>query len=327
MKRSSKKLLLLAATLATSLNSLTPLEAGCHGSSGRRVYSSHNYVSRPVYSQPHYPHEVISHPQPVYVHSQPEVIYESSPYTTSPVSSSPFGVQVRQGASVGATQVSLAQQVQLAQNSVPQQSLPQSVLPQANFPQGTAQQNFPQQGLPQQSLPQQAGLQQQVFQQTGAQQPVNAGVPANVAGSPSPVSQGAPAAATGDATSAAELSALQALGGFAPPQAESTAAAPQAQTVPAATPAHVGTWSASMSNGARVQLSLNVDGSFSWSAINSAGNASTFQGSYQFDGTTLTLNRNNDNQKLAGALTFTSAGTFNFKLSDAQAGNLAFTRS
>ena len=43
MTRSSKKLLLLAATLATSLNSLTTLEAGCHGSSGRRVYSSHNY--------------------------------------------------------------------------------------------------------------------------------------------------------------------------------------------------------------------------------------------------------------------------------------------
>lgn len=293
MKRSSKKLLLLAATLASSLNSLTTLEAGCHGSSGRRVYSSHNHVSRPVYSQPHYSHEVISHPQPVYVHSQPEVIYQSSPYTTAPVSSSPFGVQVQQGSPVGATPVSLSQQVQLSQN-----------------------------GLPQQSLPQQSGLQQVAPQQLG-----NAGVPANVTGSPSAVPQAAPVATSADVTSTAELSALQALGGFAPPQAESTAAAPQAQTVPAATPAHVGTWSASMSNGARVQLSLNGDGSFSWSAINSAGNASTFQGSYQFDGTTLTLNRSNDNQKLTGALTFTSAGTFNFKLSDAQAGNLAFTRS
>jgi hypothetical protein len=74
-------------------------------------------------------------------------------------------------------------------------------------------------------------------------------------------------------------------------------------------------------------VTLNPEGTFSWSAINSAGNASTFQGSYQFDGTTLILNRSNDNQKLAGALTFTSAGTFNFKLSDAQAGSLAFTRS
>ena len=293
MKRSSKKILLLAATLASSLNSLTTLEAGCHGSSGRRVYSSHNYVSRPVYSQRHYSHEVISHPQPVYVHSQPEVIYQSSPYATAPVSSSPFGVQVQQGSPVGATPVSLSQQVQLSQN-----------------------------GLPQQSLPQQSGLQQVAPQQLG-----DAGVPANVTGSPSAVPQGVPAATSADVTSTAELSALQALGGFAPPQAESTAAAPQAQTVPAATPAHVGTWSASMPNGARVQLTLNPDGSFSWSAINSAGNASTFQGSYQFDGTTLTLNRSNDNQKLAGAMTFTSAGTFNFKLSDAQAGNLAFTRS
>ena len=303
MKRSSKKLLLLAATLASSLNSLTTLEAGCHGSSGRRVYSSHNYVSRPVYSQPHYPHEVISHPQPVYVHSQPEVVYESSPYSTAPLTSSPFGVQVQQGASVGATPVSLAQQVQLSQNGLPRQSLPQN-------------------GLPEQSLSLQPGLQQVAPQQLG-----NAGVPANVPGSATTVTQGAPAATSAEATSAAELSALQALGGFAPPQAESTAAAPQAQTVPAATPAHVGTWSASMSNGARVQLTLNPDGSFSWSAINSAGNASTFQGSYQFDGTTLTLSRSNDNQKLAGALNFTSAGTFNFKLSDAQAGNLAFTRS
>jgi hypothetical protein len=293
MKRSSKKLLLLAATLATSLNSLTTSEAGCHGSSGRRVYSSHNYVSRPVYSQPHYSHEVISHPQPVYVHSQPEVVYESSPYTTAPVSSSPFGVQVQQGSPIGANPVSLSQQVQLSQS-----------------------------GLPQQSPPQQSVLQQIAPQQLG-----NAGVTANVTGSPSAVPHGTPAATPAEATSAAELSALQALGGFAPPQAESTAAAPQAQIVPAATPAHIGTWSASMSNGARVQLTLNPEGTFSWSAINSAGNASTFQGSYQFDGTTLILNRSNDNQKLAGALTFTSAGTFNFKLSDAQAGSLAFTRS
>ncbi len=308
MKRSSKKLLLLAATLATTLNGLTTLEAGCHGSSGRRVYSSHNYVSRPVYSQPHYSHEVISHPHPVYVHNQPEVVYETSPYPTAPVTSSPFGVQVQQGAPVGATPVSLTQQVQLSQNGIPQQSFPQ--------------QNLQQNGLPQQSLPQQSGLQQVAPQQFG-----NAGVPANVTGSPSPVSQGAPVTTPAEATSAAELSALQALGGFAPPQAEIAAATPQPQTVPSATPAHVGTWTASMSNGARVQLSLNADGSFSWSAVNSAGNASTFQGSYQFDGTTLTLNRSNDNQKLAGAMTFTSAGTFHFKLSDAQAGSLAFTRS
>lgn len=303
MKRSSKKLLLLAATLATSLNGLTTLEAGCHGSSGRRVYSSHNYVSRPVYSQPHYSHEVISHPRPVYVHSQPEAVYESSFYPTGPVTSSPFGVQVHQSSPVGATPVSLSQQVQLSQNGLPQQDLQQ-------------------QSLPQQSLPLQSGMQQVVPQQLA-----NPGAITNVAGSPSPVPQGTLAATPADTTSAAELSALQALGGFAPPQVESTAAAPLAQTVPDATPAQIGTWTASMSNGARVQLTLNPDGSFSWSAINSAGSSSTFQGSYQFDGTTLTLNRSNDNQKLSGAMTFTNAGAFNFKLSDAQAGSLAFTRS
>jgi len=321
MTRSSKKLLLLAATLATSLNSLTTLEAGCHGSSGRRVYSSHNYVSHPVYSQPYYRHEVISHPQPVYVHSQPEPVYGSSPYSSVPVTSSPFGVQVQQGSSVGATPVSLAQQVQMTQGAQ-QVQLPQNAFPQSTLQQGAVQQSLPQQGLPQQAATQQPGL-----QQFGSQQNGTAGVPVNVSGSPSPVTQGAPAAASVDATTAAELSALQALGGFAPPQAESVAAAPQAQTPPNVAPAHVGNWTASMSNGARVQLALNADGTFSWSAVNSAGNASTFQGSYQFDGTTLTLNRSNDNQKLAGAMAFTSAGTFNFKLADAQAGSLAFTRS
>ena len=305
MTRSSKKLLLLAATLATSLNSLTTLEAGCHGSSGRRVYSSHNYVSRPVHSQPYYSHEVISHPQPVYVHSQPEPVYGSSPYssvpvTSVPVTSSPFGAQVQQGSSIGATPVSLAQQVQMTQGTQ-QVQLPQNAFPQSTLQQGAVQQSLPQQGLPQQAATQQPGLQQSGSQQIGT--------------------------ASVDTTTAAELSALQALGGFAPPQAVSAAAAPQAQSVPNAAPGYVGNWTASMSNGARVQLALNADGTFSWSAVNSAGNASTIQGSYQFDGTTLTLHRGNDNQKLAGAITFTSAGTFNFKLSDAQAGSLAFTRS
>lgn len=321
MNLPSKKLLLLAATLATSLNNLTALEAGCHGSSGRRVYSSHNYVSRPVHSQPYYSHQVISHPQPVYVHAQPEPVYVSSPYASSPVSSSPFGVQVQQGSPVGATQVSLAQQVQLPQNAVPQQNLPQT-----NFPQSSIQPGAVQQGLPQQSLSQQAGLQQPGLQQPMPQQVGGAGVPSNTAVASSPVATGTPAAQSIDATTAAELSALQALGGFGPPQPESPAAASQAQTIPSTSPAHVGTWTASMSNGARVQLMLNGDGSFSWSAINNAGKASTFQGSYQFDGSTLTLHRSNDSQKLAGAMTFTSEGSFNFKLSDAQAGSLAFTR-
>ena len=316
MTRSSKKLLFLAATLATSLNSLATLEAGCHGSSGRRVYSSHNYVSRPVHSQPYYSHQVISQPQTVYVHSQPEPVYGSSPYSSVPVTSSPFGVQVQHGSSVGATPISLAQQVQMTQGAQ------QVQLSQNAFPQSTLQQSLPQQGLSQQAASQQPGL-----QQFGTQQVGTAGVPANVAGPTSSLTNGTSAAAPGDATTAAELSALQALGGFAPPQAESAATAPQNQTISNVAPAHVGTWTASMSNGARVQLALNADGTFSWSAVNSTGNASTFQGSYQFDGTTLTLNRSNDNQKLAGAMSFTSAGTFNFKLSDAQAGNLAFTRS
>lgn len=328
MKRSSRTLLLLAATLTTTLSGLTILEAGCHGNYGRRVYSSHSYPSRPVYSQPYYSHEVVS--QPVYVSPQPEVVYESSPYTTPPLTSSRFGVQVQSGMPVEATPISLNQQVQTSPTG-----LPLGLPSQGTFQPGTAPQVLPQSVGAQPGTVPLAGQSTQPVGQPGGQPAVLSpnGLPQNATvGTSVPVNAATPVAAPTSTApvstaSAAELSALQALGGFAPPQAEATAAPPQAQTLPTAPPAHVGTWSASMPNGARVQLTLNADGTFSWSAINSAGNASTFQGSYQFDGTTLTLNRSNDSQKLVGSVIFNGAAAFNFKMSDAQAGSLAFARS
>ncbi len=114
----------------------------------------------------------------------------------------------------------------------------------------------------------------------------------------------------------ARTSALQALGGFAPPQ---TAQAP--------TPAHVGNWTATLGNGASVRLVLQADGAFSWSATNKAGKASTFQGSYTVGNGSLTLTRGTDNQKLAGGMTTSGNDAFSFKLTGNNAAGINFTRS
>ena len=46
-----------------------------------------------------------------------------------------------------------------------------------------------------------------------------------------------------------------------------------------------------------------------------------------FDGTTLTLNRSNDNPKLARTLIFTTDESFKFMLSGEQAGSQVFTQT
>ena len=114
----------------------------------------------------------------------------------------------------------------------------------------------------------------------------------------------------------AQTSALQALGGFAPPQ-----------TAQVQTPAHVGNWTATLGNGANVRLVLQADGAFSWSATNKAGNASTFQGSYTVGNGSLTLTRGTDNQKLAGGMTTSGNNAFSFKLTGNNAAGINFTRS
>ncbi len=114
----------------------------------------------------------------------------------------------------------------------------------------------------------------------------------------------------------AQTSALQALGGFAPPQTE------QAQT-----PGHVGNWSATLGNGANVRLVLQADGSFNWSATNKSGNASTFQGSYSVANGSLTLTRAGDSQRLAGSMTTSGNNAFSFQLSGNNAAGINFTRS
>lgn len=151
-------------------------------------------------------------------------------------------------------------------------------------PQSVAPQPPPQQFVPQQPAPQQPTL-----QQTTPAQPNNA-----------------------------QNSALQALGGFAPPEQEPAEA-------PA--PALAGSWTASLGNGAKVQLTLQADGTFSWTATNAQGQPSSFSGRYTLGTGSLTLIRGNDNQQLAGLVTNSTGNAFSFKVAGNNTASINFSRS
>ena len=87
-----------------------------------------------------------------------------------------------------------------------------------------------------------------------------------------------------------------------------------------------GVWTAQLANGSRVQLSLQADGNFSWTAVNKDGQSSVFQGTYAMQNGSMSLTRGNDGQKLDGTLTLTSANTFRFQLIAAQSASLDFVR-
>ena len=136
-----------------------------------------------------------------------------------------------------------------------------------------------------------------------------------------PLVQSAPVAAPGTpAVLDAQQSALQALGGFGPPATAATQSTPVPQ-MPLA-----GMWTANLANGSRVQLALQADGSFSWTAVNKDGQSSVFQGTYTMQNGSLSLTRGNDGQKLDGSMTLTGPNTFSFQLSAAQSGSLDFVR-
>jgi len=128
------------------------------------------------------------------------------------------------------------------------------------------------------------------------------------------ISNTAPAAS---AEQAATESALQALMGDTAPATQPVTAAPQA--------APVGEFSATLTNGTTIRLSLRADGSFAWVATK-GDKVSSFQGTFNFNGSSLALNRSNDRQKLEGALALT-AGGFKLQLSGQNAEGLNFVRA
>jgi hypothetical protein len=93
------------------------------------------------------------------------------------------------------------------------------------------------------------------------------------------------------------------------------------------TSSYVGNWNAALGNGANVRLVLRADGSFSWSATNKTGNASTFRGTFSVGNGSLTLTRADDNQRLAGSMTTGSSNAFSFKMAGNNAANINFVRS
>lgn len=129
----------------------------------------------------------------------------------------------------------------------------------------------------------------------------------------------------------AEQSALQALGGFAPPTeqpAPQQAAQSGQQVEPVQSdPGLSGIWTASLSNGASVRLTMTAEGSFEWIATSATGGQSSFQGQFAVSSNQLSLTRSGDQQQLSGTLTRTGADTFSFQLSTSNAAKLDFRRS
>lgn len=134
-----------------------------------------------------------------------------------------------------------------------------------------------------------------------------------------------------------QLSALQALGGDVdePAQDEQfSQAQPSEQPQPIQTTGSsrggfsspVGSWSASLPNGSKVNLTLSSDQTFSWVAT-SGDKTSSFEGSYTLSGGQLTLVRSSDNQKLSGSLTPQGSSSFTFKLTGAKDAGLTFSKS
>ena len=339
MIRHSHKLLLAAVLSGFSAISTGSIEAGCHGhssggySGGRSYSSNYSYgpsysqpvYAQPVYRQPVYPQPTYPQPlyqQPVYAqggYGQPPAVFGQPQPQNFPQSqqlqqpqfqAQPQTMQqpqmqggVAMTGTVGSNNLASGQQ-QLPQPQVQmQQPQPQvQVQPQQQLQAGTAQAAQPQAFAPQNAAP---------ALTAPVQSPTGVAPHGNLAGSPAP-------------ENSAQQSALQALGGFAPPQnaaAQSAIALPQ---TPQST--FTGAWTASLSNGARVQLSLQADGNFSWVAVNKDGQASSFQGTYSMENGSLSLSRNTDGQKLTGSLTPSGANNFSFKLSDAQASSLDFVR-
>jgi hypothetical protein len=115
------------------------------------------------------------------------------------------------------------------------------------------------------------------------------------------------------------LDALAALGGD-----ETGSAVPQFG--PAGGGAAIaGLWTAVLPGENRVELQLNADGTFRWTA-NSRGKVSSFEGTYTVTGGSLVLIRSEDQQQLAGTWAVEANGSARFRLNGAQDAGLLFAR-
>jgi hypothetical protein len=121
----------------------------------------------------------------------------------------------------------------------------------------------------------------------------------------------------------AQATALQMLSNFGGVPAQ--APAPPAEGGQGLGFNNVGTFVATLSNGAVVRLNLQANGAFVWLA-DSNGRQSTFQGTFNMNGQSLTLTRSNDGQQLAGSMSITGTDSFTFKLNGTQDAGLAFSR-
>lgn len=198
------------------------------------------------------------------------------------------------------------------QNGQPlQQFQPQGLQPMAPGPQTPVSQ------MPTAGRPPGGGQPSQGIPAPAHQQPLR-----TVGPSPEGTNQGTRPPSQIPAAGDARMSALQALGGFAPP---AVSPEPARQTAPQA--AHVGQWSAAAGKNAVINLTLNGDGTFLWRAVNDSGSASDFSGRYQIDQGRLTLTRSTDGQNLAGSMQQTDSGTFRFQAAGTNAAALTFSRN
>ena len=311
MVLNSHKLILKAVLGGLVLVSAVPADAGCHSRSSGHSYgsshSSHQVYSRPIHSVPVYQPHV--HSQPVY--QQPVYSPPTYPQPTCP-QSQPLYAQGQPQYGNAPPTVTVSSQQSYPINGQPPQagSMPVNS---AGFPGGPVS-GAPVSGS---AFPVSAPAQNQI---PGMQPPANAAYGNGAPISSAPIN----AAPVNPAIMNAQQSALQALGGFAPPDAVAAQAATDPQAAPQMSLA--GVWTAQLANGSRVQLSLQTDGNFSWTAVNKDGQSSVFQGTYAMQNGSMSLTRGNDGQKLDGTLTLTSANTFRFQLTAAQSASLDFVR-
>jgi hypothetical protein len=334
MKRQIKTIIVTAASIAMTVASTIPAQAG-HGCSrggvSRGAYGFQHPYHR--YRAPAYMPRTV-HPRSVPVHP-----------VQRPVQPQPFPQQTVQ---------QQFQQQPFQQQTVQQQFQQQPIQQQ------TAQQQFQQQPIQQQTAQPQTGQQpmnsqslagsnrvvanrqptsapaiqnRTTTQVPAASQRVNSQPVTSRRVNSQPVTSqrvsSQPATPSNANAGNSEASALAMLASISISQPAATQTSAQIPEFTAASSqtagSHVGNWGVSLPGNQRVELTLNEDGSFAWTASKD-GKSNSFQGQFRLENGTLTLVRSNDLQQMKGSWTG-EADKFTFKLDGATTSGLAFARS